>query len=791
MATLWIITGQNALQVVSGSLTGTGLVHLTNGVIDSAAWPFELGTSTDQLIVTNHAGTDTAAITAAGDLAYASSSFTVTGIQTRPVASTAPTNGQALVWNSGAGQWQPGSAGTTGPTGTGLWYSTSGTLNSAAITLTGDLSQGTLSGSNVPEYVQSISGASGSGGAVTLGATVVLTASAGAGGLSLGSWTGATTLPTGNLSWAGASAKTLSLVGASTFTLTGGATSTWSVTSGNLTVDAAATLNLGTTNATGVAIGNTSNNGSITLSTKGGGGYSVTGAAGGTFTFNIGNGSGDYLWLGAQGSNAAVEHLPTGLTFQNAVSTPTWQQTALASTAAGAGAAGQNAAFYAQAGQASTHSNSNGGVGGNVNLYPGPGGSPGTGGNPGNPGIVNVYGGSAGSTLMASLGDYGAAGGSIGSYGALYLKQSSISTTDYALLADGTNLWLNAAGGSGNLNFAAANATTVTLLGSALGTMQWASGVTAILSQAQLGSTGSTVGLNFTIQAQQGQAQSGSSANNAGGWLYLKPGAPGTGGSGAAGLPGLVQVYGGASGTTPIVTIGDYGGASGGGGIGSFGALWFAQSSPSNTNYSFLGQSGGTYFNVPGGGVMYFAFSNSVSLELTNAALYPATSGALTLGTSSDLWGTSYIGGGNGAYYAFLQANSSTHDAQEGIVSRQVFFFKTTNTSANVAATIGIPSGTWVSVRVHWTARFTGTTSSGGGGEVVQCFYNSSGTVSQQNTTVAGSTTQVLWAGIAGGGSPVVASPTFGVSGGSFTISVTANNSAACDWQLDVYINNC
>jgi hypothetical protein len=31
----------------------------------------------------------------------------VTGMQARPVANTAPSNGQALAWNAGAGQWQP------------------------------------------------------------------------------------------------------------------------------------------------------------------------------------------------------------------------------------------------------------------------------------------------------------------------------------------------------------------------------------------------------------------------------------------------------------------------------------------------------------------------------------------------------------------------------------------------------------------------------------------------------------------------------------------------------------
>ncbi len=45
---------------------------------------------------------------AGGDVSGALTAATVTGIQNRAVASTAPANGQALVWNSGSSAWQPG-----------------------------------------------------------------------------------------------------------------------------------------------------------------------------------------------------------------------------------------------------------------------------------------------------------------------------------------------------------------------------------------------------------------------------------------------------------------------------------------------------------------------------------------------------------------------------------------------------------------------------------------------------------------------------------------------------------
>lgn len=48
---------------------------------------------------------------AGGDIGGALTTATVTGIQSRAVANTAPVNGQALVWNSSASQWQPSNVG--------------------------------------------------------------------------------------------------------------------------------------------------------------------------------------------------------------------------------------------------------------------------------------------------------------------------------------------------------------------------------------------------------------------------------------------------------------------------------------------------------------------------------------------------------------------------------------------------------------------------------------------------------------------------------------------------------
>jgi hypothetical protein len=77
---------------------------------------------------------------AGGDVSGTLTAATVAGIQNRAVANTAPANGQALLWNSGASAWQPGTV-----SGSGAVSSVFGRTG-AVTAQTGDYSFGQISG---------------------------------------------------------------------------------------------------------------------------------------------------------------------------------------------------------------------------------------------------------------------------------------------------------------------------------------------------------------------------------------------------------------------------------------------------------------------------------------------------------------------------------------------------------------------------------------------------------------------------------------------------------------------
>jgi hypothetical protein len=95
--------------------TNTTQIATTAFVLANAGTPADATTSTKGIVQL------------AGDLAGTAAAPTVVGIQTRAVASTAPSNGQSLTWNSGTSQWVPATVGG----GAGVTFITSSNVNTA------------------------------------------------------------------------------------------------------------------------------------------------------------------------------------------------------------------------------------------------------------------------------------------------------------------------------------------------------------------------------------------------------------------------------------------------------------------------------------------------------------------------------------------------------------------------------------------------------------------------------------------------------------------------------------
>jgi hypothetical protein len=89
---------------------------------------------------------------AGGDVTGTLTVATVTGIQNRAVANTAPANGQALVWNSGASAWQPGTVAGSGAVSS--VFSRTGAVTAQ----TGDYNFGQISGTAASSQLPNASG---------------------------------------------------------------------------------------------------------------------------------------------------------------------------------------------------------------------------------------------------------------------------------------------------------------------------------------------------------------------------------------------------------------------------------------------------------------------------------------------------------------------------------------------------------------------------------------------------------------------------------------------------------
>lgn len=156
-----------------------------------------------------------------------------------------------------------------------------------------------------------------SASAVTLAANISLSGAAGTAGVALGSLTGNTALPTGNLAWAAAATKTLSLAAAGAaavtssagaLTLTGALASTWSTSAGALTVSGFAGINLQVNGTTVCDVGATTA-ANLTMAAN-----KTIALAAGTGGISAGSGTGDttlttgaLTWAGAASKAGSIK----------------------------------------------------------------------------------------------------------------------------------------------------------------------------------------------------------------------------------------------------------------------------------------------------------------------------------------------------------------------------------------------------------------------------------------------------------------------------------------------------
>ena len=198
--------GGGDFQLFAGAAAagGTGNANGGNGTIRGGA----------------KSGTGTAGTITIGDLNTSAIGLGASGITTTVTGGlTQLTGAVSLTGNSASSITTSSGALTLTSNAAATWDSADGTVKAATLDRT---TAGTLAIGGTATTAQ-------------LAAGVSLSGAAGAGGLSLGSMTGNTTLPTGSVSWSGASGKTLALTStAATLALTAGAASTWDSSNGTI-----------------------------------------------------------------------------------------------------------------------------------------------------------------------------------------------------------------------------------------------------------------------------------------------------------------------------------------------------------------------------------------------------------------------------------------------------------------------------------------------------------------------------------------------------------------------------
>jgi hypothetical protein len=190
--------GDYAFSQLAGTATnaqlaaGIDAAKIGAGTVTNTIWGYLSNVSSDVQAQLN--GKSPVNPTTGGDLSGTLGSATVTGIQTRPVSASAPTNGQALVWNATANAWQPSTVASGASMGSQLGDFAATRSSSTVLTIGANCSSTTPCnarfGNTVYSFTQSctatLSAGTGAayvyvsgGGTLTIGHNLTVAASAG------------------------------------------------------------------------------------------------------------------------------------------------------------------------------------------------------------------------------------------------------------------------------------------------------------------------------------------------------------------------------------------------------------------------------------------------------------------------------------------------------------------------------------------------------------------------------------------------------------------------------------
>lgn len=559
---------------VSGDATisSTGVVTVgaiqgntvTSGALTKGQ--FFVASTTSNWAATSLSGDVSESATTAGKL-------TVTGLNGVSLPAGSGTN-TVLQYNAGAYSWVT-QAVAPSVTGTGLWYSTSGTLNSAAITFNGDVSQGALSGSNVPLTVTALQGNFVSAGSLTTGQFLVASATP-------NEWDPATI--SGDVSSSAVSAGKLTVTAIQSQNVSASTPSsanilvyhslTWTPTamSGDVTISSTGVTTLGAID--GVALPSPSGSSTVLTYNAGALSWASSGGSGVSWANDLSGSNNTHQYvIGLDGNGTGAVSLGTGavnLALTQTTSTQTTPPTLSISSSTGYAAAstsGAGGAFGITAGSATVASSGTaaGAAGGALTIASGTGAAGlGTNQNGGNGGAI---------ILNAGLGGARTGSGTAGSNGAIDLQFGGTTygaytysaTTGTLTFATGQTNHTISVTSPENLNLAVLQAPSPTASG---GAINITSGAANALNTGAGPNPGG--GINLTGGQGGGASGAGNVSGNGGDIKFttglaggvVSGGTSGTNGrivftTGTTGYPNLSLDYGVTTATTTTVLFGD------------------------------------------------------------------------------------------------------------------------------------------------------------------------------------------------------------------------------------------